>query len=221
MLSIWYHSHQSLLLALYLQQEWGASRPKMSSRRAYRQNSLLFCASLCSAINSLAPHVHKCKNQNVCSKKKKHMSYINISINCFKVYIPTIHLLWTCLNTHYLYLKSSHPSQSSAPVAVPHQLQKSATSHHQRSCRGDHLLLWKKIHHHLRSIYPHVTYRFQEQKYRTSVVTGGLLFWRCFISFPQEISVMIFFSNGNRTKNESFSMVDESFSHQSQARMDA
>ena len=111
----------------------------------------------------------------------------------FKVCIPTIHLLWTCLNTHYLYLKSSHPSQSSAPVAVPHQLQKSATSHHQRSCRGDHLLLWKKIHHHLRSIYPRVTYRFRGQKYRTSVVMRGLLFWRCFISFPQEISVMIFF----------------------------
>lgn len=108
MLSIWYHSHQSLLLALYLQQEWGASRPKKSSHRAYRKNSLLFCASLCSAINSLAPHVHKCKNQNVCSKKK-HMSYINLH-QMFKVYIPTINLLWTCLNTHYLYLSKVIPS---------------------------------------------------------------------------------------------------------------
>lgn len=192
---------------------------KMSSRRAYRQNSLLFCASLCSAINSLAPHVHKCKNQNVCSKKK-HMSYINVSIKCFKVYIPTIHLLWTCLNTHYLCLKSSHPSQSSAPVAVPHQLQKSATSHHQRSCRGDHLLLWKKSTTISGASIPHVTYRFREQKYRTSVVIccdGSIVVLKMFHFFPtREFCHDIFVSNGNRTKK-----VDESFSHQSQARMDA
>lgn len=80
----------------------------MSSRRAYRQNSLLFCTSLCSAINSLAPHVHKCKNQNVCSKKRYVLhQYLH---QMFKVYIPTIHLLWTCLNTHYLNLSKVIPS---------------------------------------------------------------------------------------------------------------
>ena len=191
MLSIWYHSYQSLLLSLYLQQQWGASRPKKSSRRAYRLNSLLFCASLCSAINSLAPHVHKCKNQNVCSKKK--MSYINLH-QMFKVYIPTIHLLWTCLNTHYLYLSKVIPSitiigSSCGTTSAPKKRNFPSSAQLQRRPSAP----LEKIHHHLRSIYPHVTYRFREQKYRTSVVTGGLLFWRCFISFPQEISVIIFF----------------------------
>lgn len=217
--SIWYHSHQSLLLALYLQQQWGASRPKCHhAGRTARIHSFFAPLFALQSTHWLLTSTNA--RTKMSAQKKKHMSYINVSIKCFKVYIPTIHLLWTCLNTHYLCLKSSHPSQSSAPVAVPHQLQKSATSHHQRSCRGDHLLLWKKSTTISGASIPHVTYRFREQKYRTSVVIccdGSIVVLKMFHFFPtREFCHDIFVSNGNRTKK-----VDESFSHQSQARMDA
>lgn len=111
----------------------------------------------------------------------------------FKVYIPTIHLLWTCLNTHYLFISKVIPSitiigSSCGTTSAPKKRNFPSSAQLQRRPSAP----LEKIHHHLRSIYPHVTYRFREQKYRTSVVMGALLFWRCFISFPQEISVMIF-----------------------------
>lgn len=128
----------------------------------------LLCDQL---IGSSRPQMQEPK----CLLKKKHVLHQCLH-QMFKIYIPTIHLLWTCLNTHYLYLSKVIPSitiigSSCGTTSAPKKRNFPSSAQLQRRPSAP----LEKIHHHLRNIYPHVTHRFQGRKYRT-VMTGRLMF---------------------------------------------